>query len=72
MAKTTRQASKKNCLTKHMKQGRLLAPGQEQTAGRCFDPTLIVPTSVKVMCKHQAGTKSLEAKLNGEQNQSPS
>lgn len=61
-----RQASRKNCLTKHMRQNMLLASGQEQSAGRYFDPTILIPTSVKVICKHQAGTQSLEAKVNGE------
>lgn len=49
-----------------MKQNILLASRQEQSAGRCADPILVMPTSVKVICQHEAGTQSLEAKLNGE------
>lgn len=49
-----------------MEQNILLAAGQEQCAGRDFDPMLVVPASVEVVCKPQNGTQSLEAKLNGE------
>lgn len=49
-----------------MEQNILLAAGQEQSAGRDFDPILVVPVSVEVICKPQNGTQSLEAKLNGE------
>lgn len=55
-----------------MEQNILLAAGQEQSAGRDFDPILVVPVSVEVICKPQNGTQSLEAKLNGEWKLPPS
>lgn len=60
------QAPKKNSLPDHIKQSTLPAAGQEQSAGRDFDPMQVMPTSVVVIRKHQHSTQRLEAKLNGE------
>ncbi|XP_021250231.1 glypican-5-like isoform X4 [Numida meleagris] len=41
---------------------RIHTAGQEESAGRDFDPVQVVPTSVIVVCKHQRGTQRLEAR----------